>query len=142
VPDLVLLLESIQGTHVVGVEAKYLSGKSSTEDLAVEEHERANGQRDQLAREFGDLCDSGNYPLLGIAEDRVLSVSMIYLTMETYMPRDELKTTIVPCVPILCGNSHRTASIGCHGNGPERPGFLLRVPGSGRYSVSVELFKR
>lgn len=93
-PDLVLLLDSSHGTHVIGIEAKYLSGKSSSEDLNVEEDDRNNRQRDQLAREIEDLFEPENYQLLGISKERILSINMIYLTLESYMPREELQDTI------------------------------------------------
>ncbi|WP_141335925.1 hypothetical protein [Paenibacillus sp. tmac-D7] len=93
-PDLVLVLHSSQGDHLVGMEAKYLSKKSSTEDYTIDETERTNGQRDQLAREIEDLYVVANYSKIGLKQDRILSISMLYVTLESYIPRNELAETI------------------------------------------------
>jgi len=94
-PDLVLVLHCPDGEHLVGIEAKYLSTKSSVEDHSVEQSERTHSsQRDQLAREIEDLHDVRNYAELGIRHERILSIRMIYLTLESYMPRDDLQDTL------------------------------------------------
>ena len=47
--DLIIRLDDKTGRHLIFVEAKYLSGKSSEEDLSIEE------PYDQLAREWDNL---------------------------------------------------------------------------------------
>ncbi|GIQ69555.1 hypothetical protein DUZ99_18680 [Xylanibacillus composti] len=93
-PDLVLILHAKSGVHIIGVEAKYLSGKSSEEDLLASIQDRDNKQRDQLAREIEDLHDSANYPMIGVEESSILSIRLIYLTMESYIPHDELQASL------------------------------------------------
>ncbi len=90
-PDLVILVHTSNGDHIIGVEAKYISGKSNVEDLTKDSDSK---QRDQLAREIEDLYDTTNYPIIGVDEASVLSIRLIYLTLESYMPVEELHASL------------------------------------------------
>ncbi|MGE6597633.1 hypothetical protein [Bacillus proteolyticus] len=90
-PDVLVLLENEDATyHIVCIEAKFLSGKSSKEDETVDLMERKNFQRDQLARELEDLHSDTFYKHIAISPSKVKDISLIYLTNDTSMPLGEL----------------------------------------------------
>lgn len=93
-PDLILVVHEEDNVHLLGIEAKYFSRKSSYENEESIDEEQSNSQRDQLAREIEDLYLQSTFTLLGISEGNISSVAMIYLTLESYMPREELKDTV------------------------------------------------
>ncbi|MED0971733.1 hypothetical protein [Bacillus paramycoides] len=90
-PDVLVLLENEDATyHIVCIEAKFLSGKSSKEDETVDLLERKNYQRDQLARELEDLHSDTFYKQIAISPSQVKHISLIYLTNDISMPHGEL----------------------------------------------------
>lgn len=100
-PDVVIVLtDEDAGVHIVGVEAKYTSPKSSEEDETVDFEERKTWQRDQLSRELEDLHDSDTLKKLSIEGKNIVSRQLIYLTNDTIMPGEDM----------LSGVSHSKAS--------------------------------
>lgn len=90
-PDVVILLiDEDAGVHIVGVEAKYTSPKSSEEDETVDFEDRKTWQRDQLSRELEDLYDSDTSKKLSIDEKDIVSRQLIYLTNDTVMPEEDM----------------------------------------------------
>lgn len=90
-PDVVLILiDEDAGVHIVSVEAKYLSPKSSEEDETVDFEERKTWQRDQLSRELEDLNDLDTSKKLSIDEQNIVSRQLIYLTNDTVMPKEDM----------------------------------------------------
>ncbi|MGD6891217.1 hypothetical protein [Bacillus mobilis] len=90
-PDVLVMLENEDATyHIICIEAKFLSGKSSKEDETVDLMERKNLQRDQLARELEDLHSTNFYKYVSIPPSKVNDISLIYLTNDTSMPHVEL----------------------------------------------------
>jgi hypothetical protein len=85
-PDVVLKIESNSGRYLVGVEAKYRSGKSGKADDAEVEN-RANSlarMQDQLAEEWADLvgeAKTGTRPVL------------VYLTAHVGCPSEEIQAS-------------------------------------------------
>ncbi|WKU21116.1 hypothetical protein Q3A90_15160 [Priestia megaterium] len=91
-PDVIILLENADGYfHLVCVEVKYNSGKSSYEDESVESIDRKNKERDQLARQFEDLHDSSVYSLFKITGEKIASTSLVYLTNDASFPYNDLE---------------------------------------------------
>ncbi len=77
-PDLVIVIkDSEEGVHLVVVEAKYFSGKSSVA-LDEEELETATAPADQLAGEYEDLLTLERQLALGI--DGIRSRLLVYVT--------------------------------------------------------------
>ncbi|MBU9711605.1 hypothetical protein [Evansella tamaricis] len=95
-PDLILTLKYQTGeVHLICIEAKYFSGKSSIEDETVDVEERTNAQRDQIGREIEDILNESTCLTLGlICEDRSVKRSMIYLTFESYIPYEDLESSL------------------------------------------------
>lgn len=90
-PDVVLvIIDEDAGVHIVGVEAKYTSPKSSEEDETVDFEDRKTWQRDQLSRELEDLNDSDTSKKLSIYENDIVSRQLIYLTNDTVMPEEDM----------------------------------------------------
>ncbi|PGQ79688.1 hypothetical protein [Priestia megaterium] len=90
-PDVIILLENKDGyCHLVCIEAKYKSGKSTHEDESVESIERLNKERDQLARQFEDLYDNSIYSLFRLNQDKIASISLVYLTNSPSLPYNDL----------------------------------------------------
>lgn len=83
-PDLVIVIKDLEGqTHLAIVEAKYLSGKSSTA-LEEEELEVAAAPSDQLAAEYEDLLTLENQLPIGV--NKIKSRSLIYITAHRSIP--------------------------------------------------------
>lgn len=90
-PDaVILLIDEDAGVHIVGVEAKYTSPKSSEEDETIDFEERKTWQRDQLSRELEDLNDSDTSKKFSIDEQDILSRQLIYLTNDTMIPEEDM----------------------------------------------------
>ena len=90
-PDVLAILENEDSTyHIVCIEAKFLSGKSSREDETVDVTERKNYQRDQLARELEDLYKESFYKHISVHPSKIEATSLIYLTNDTSMPYEDL----------------------------------------------------
>lgn len=90
-PDVVIVLtDENAGVHIVSVEAKYTSPKSSEEDETVAFKERKTWQRDQLSRELEDLNDSDTSKKFSIDEKDIVSRQLIYLTNDTVMPEEDM----------------------------------------------------
>ncbi len=94
-PDLLIVVEANKEKHLFGIEAKYFSDKSSTEDDTVDLDKRSNTQRDQLAREIEDLYVPSTYRYLAIEEADIKSRTMIYITFENDLPVDGLEQSLV-----------------------------------------------
>lgn len=93
-PDLLLkLTDDDNFIYLVCIEAKYHSGKSSSEDTSVEISERMNRQRDQLAKEIEDLTSDYCLNLLGVNRNSLKSAKLIYLTKDTHFPTDSIETS-------------------------------------------------
>jgi hypothetical protein len=86
-PDLVVGLESSEGIHLVMIEAKYLSNKSSYEDQS----ERPN---DQLARELDNLEVLAPHDLGWNTTKEVVDRSLIYLTQDVSLPSIALQGSL------------------------------------------------
>lgn len=86
-PDVVIGLESQEGIHIVMIEAKYLSEKSSYED----EGERPN---DQLARELDNLEVLEPGDLGWDATKEVVVRSLLYLTQDASIPSTALQESL------------------------------------------------
>ncbi|CAM4193613.1 hypothetical protein BAMA_23995 [Bacillus manliponensis] len=90
-PDVLAILENEDSTyHIVCIEAKFLSGKSSKEDETVDLVERQNYQRDQLARELEDLYKESFYKRISVHPSKIKATSLIYLTNDTSIPYKDL----------------------------------------------------
>lgn len=90
-PDVLVMLENEDATyHIICIEAKFLSGKSSREDETVDVTERKNYQRDQLARELEDLYKESFYKHISVHPSKIEAISLIYLTNDTSMPYEDL----------------------------------------------------
>lgn len=86
-PDVVIGLETPSGIHIVMVEAKYLSGKSSRED----EDERPN---DQLARELDNLELLEPNDLEWNTTKVVIGRSLLYLTQDASIPSRAIQESL------------------------------------------------
>lgn len=86
-PDVVIGLESNEGIHLVMIEAKYLSGKSSYEN----EGERPN---DQLARELDNLDILEPSDLSWNTIKEVIDRSLLYLTQDASIPATALQESL------------------------------------------------
>jgi len=86
-PDVVIGFETPSGIHIVMVEAKYLSGKSSYED----EDERPN---DQLARELDNLELLGPNDLEWNTTKEVIGRSLLYLTQDASIPSHTIQESL------------------------------------------------
>lgn len=114
-PDVVLDIRG-KSSYLVGIEAKYWSGKSSTAaedeegDLDEDSDDKTEGEEvgrrssDQLAREWGNL----------VAKASILHALpvLIYLTADLHCPKEELLDSIKDCnkallPPIICWLSWR-----------------------------------
>ncbi|ALC86494.1 hypothetical protein AM499_12160 [Bacillus sp. FJAT-22090] len=92
-PDVILVLTDVDDAiHIVGIEAKYMSPKSSEEDETVNVELRESWQRDQLSRELEDLNDSNTLKKLGIDCGNVNSTQLIYLTNHTVFPEKDIES--------------------------------------------------
>lgn len=92
-PDVVLILtDENDEIHIVGIEAKYMSPKSSEEDESVDVEQRESWQRDQLSRELEDLNDSDTLKKLGIDCKDIISIQLIYLTNHTVYPEKDIES--------------------------------------------------
>ncbi|MEA3318677.1 MAG: hypothetical protein U9Q88_01535 [Bacillota bacterium] len=90
-PDLIISIQDFsKKVYLICIEAKYFSGKSSYENETLELEERHNYHRDQLAREFEDLCRESTLGILSIKQDSMVKPLLIYLTNDSYMPTKEL----------------------------------------------------
>ena len=82
--DVVIHVPCDRGSsYLIGIEAKYRSGKSSEGD------ERARGPTDQLAREWHALARE--------AKNCQAQPVLIYLTADVSCPHDQLKASIADC---------------------------------------------
>ena len=86
-PDVLIGLESQEGIHMVMIEAKYLSEKSSYED----EGERPN---DQLARELDNLEMLEPGDLGWDTTKEVVGRSLLYLTQDASIPSTALQESL------------------------------------------------
>jgi len=86
-PDVVIGLESSKGIHLVVIEAKYLSDKSSYED----EGERPN---DQLARELDNLEVLEPGDLGWNTTKEVVGRSLVYVTQDASTPSTSLQESL------------------------------------------------
>jgi len=86
-PDVVIGLESNEGIHLVMIEAKYLSDKSSYED----EGEPPN---DQLARELDNLDVLEPSDLGWDTSKEVLGRSLLYLTQDASIPSTAIQESL------------------------------------------------
>ncbi|MER2006248.1 MAG: hypothetical protein ABS939_02250 [Psychrobacillus sp.] len=92
-PDVVLVLTDFNDEiHIVGIEAKYMSSKSSEEDETVDVEQRESWQRDQLSRELEDLNNSNSLKKLGIDVNKIISNQLIYLTNHTVYPEKDIES--------------------------------------------------
>ena len=80
-PDLALRIDDKDATYLVGIEAKYRSGKSSFADPADVPSE-PHSANDQLAKEWQNLCR--------IAEREGRKPVLVYLTADYGVPRQEI----------------------------------------------------
>lgn len=95
-PDvLIALRDPTDQFHLVLVEAKYLSGKSSSA-LTAEELVTAIAPADQLAREYLALLSpaAGHAFSEEFLRTRVRTVSLVYVTAHRTMPGDALKESM------------------------------------------------
>lgn len=91
-PDLAISIEETDGSkHLVIVEAKYLSGKSSN-TLDEEELELATAPSDQLANQYADLLDLEHH--LPFGGGSVKSRMLIYVTAHRSIPRESLEESM------------------------------------------------
>lgn len=80
-PDVVIEIKTAdQGTWLVLIESKYLSGKSSLPDMGQEPN-------DQLAREMNNLRRVSN-------QKDIENYALLYVTANTVMPRGEMEQSI------------------------------------------------
>lgn len=92
--DVLVLLRSSRGTHVVGVECKYESGKSGASVDTAGNALASDAQTgDQLADYMNALAADAVYPRPYNLET-VHRRSLIYLTAHASMPRSELETSL------------------------------------------------
>ncbi|SDT10364.1 hypothetical protein SAMN05444162_3093 [Paenibacillaceae bacterium GAS479] len=93
-PDLAIVLHGKGGTHLVGVEAKYFSGKSNTEIQSEDDMSfKEPYVMDQLAKQLEDFY-------CAVAEGKfdksrpIQSVSLVYLTLQTFLPIQEIQDSL------------------------------------------------
>ncbi|MDP3061942.1 MAG: hypothetical protein Q8O40_01830 [Chloroflexota bacterium] len=86
-PDVVIGLESEWGVHLVMVEAKYFSDKSSFEDEG--EH-----PKDQLARELDNLDILKPGDLGWRTQKEVTQKTLLYVTQDVAMPRNAIRESL------------------------------------------------
>lgn len=92
-PDAILVLtDEADAIHIVGIEAKFMSPKSSEEDETVNVELRESWQRDQLSRELEDLNDLNTLKKLGVDCGNVISKQLIYLTNHTVFPEKDIES--------------------------------------------------
>lgn len=91
-PDLVIVIEDFDGdTHLVFVEAKYFSGKSSAA-LEEEELEVASAPSDQLAAEYEDLLTLERQ--LPIEANEIKSRTLTYITAHRSIPTNSIEESM------------------------------------------------
>ncbi|HYO51336.1 hypothetical protein, partial [Archangium sp.] len=83
--DVLVVLRSSRGTHIVGIECKYDSGKS---EASVDTDSDALASGDQLADYMNSLAADALHPP-PYAPETVHRRSLIYLTAHATMPRNE-----------------------------------------------------
>lgn len=94
-PDVLLrLTDASDHEYLICIEAKYWSDKSSEEDTTIEEEERKNWQRDQLAREIEDMHTETCYNLMKVNHDKLKKILLVYLTNDTYLHFKEIKESV------------------------------------------------
>ncbi|MGF9964020.1 hypothetical protein [Bacillus rhizoplanae] len=94
-PDVILHIQTEDHKeHLICIEAKYWSNKSSNEDQSIDIQHRTNRQRDQLAREIEDIHNDNCLRYLDINKDKLSNINLIYLTNHTYLPSQDILESV------------------------------------------------
>lgn len=88
-PDVLIMLDYGEVKHIILIEAKYLSGKSSNrEDIELTE-----ALSDQLAKEYKDLMELGR-KAFNLGDYNKVIQSLVYLTAHRLIPKDSMEDSI------------------------------------------------